>query len=121
MSRLNAQRGQTRGTGVSDYGSGHPFNGQGSSASEMPPLMPTAGPSAGPHPASSSGGPDRVSDPIPFRRPMPSAGLSDELHAADPVADDLLPGTQEPVLGPTGRPMPVLPEPAPISIHGNAR
>ena len=62
-----------------------------------------------------------MSDPIPFRRPMPSAGLSEELHAADPVADDLIPGTQEPVLGPTGRPMPFLPEPTPISIHGNAR
>ena len=28
---------------MNDYGSGHPFNGQGSSASEMPPLMPVAG------------------------------------------------------------------------------
>ena len=26
-----------------------------------------------------------MSDPIPFRRPMPSAGIHDELHAADPA------------------------------------
>jgi chromosome partitioning protein len=71
--------------------------------------------------ASASGGPDRVNDPIPLRRPMPSAGLADELHAADPVVDELLPGETAPVLGPTGRPMPVLPEPRPIGIHGNAR
>ena len=69
-----------------------------------------------------------MSDPIPFRRPMPSADgdQADELHAADPVLDDqltedLLAGAPEVPLGPTGRPMPVLPEPRPISIHGNAR
>ncbi len=69
-----------------------------------------------------------MSDPIPFRRPMPSADgdQADELHAADPVLDeplgqDLLAGASEVPLGPTGRPMPVLPEPRPISIHGNAR
>ena len=69
-----------------------------------------------------------MSDPIPFRRPMPSADgdQADELHAADPVlddqlTDDLLAGAPEVPLGPTGRPMPVLPEPRPISIHGNAR
>jgi chromosome partitioning protein len=116
---------------VNDYGTGHPFGGQGSqgsSASEIPPLMPNpgqvraSGPGS-PTPAASAGGPDRVSDPIPFRRPMPSAGGAEELHAADPpaVADALLAEPGEQVLGPTGRPMPVLPEPRPISIHGNAR
>ncbi len=102
---------------MKDFGSGHPFGSQGSSASEMPPMMPNP---------VSAGGPDRVSDPIPFRRPMPSAlpsaGDTSELHAADPVVtDDLVAGAEAPVLGPTGRPMPVLPEPRPISIHGNAR
>ena len=115
---------------MNDHGSGNPFGGQGShgsSASEIPPLMPNpsqvrASVAGSPTPAS-AGGPDRVSDPIPFRRPMPSAGDVEEIHAADPpgAAADLLPGAGEPVLGPTGRPMPVLPEPRPISIHGNAR
>jgi chromosome partitioning protein len=59
---------------------------------------------------------------------MPSADgdQADELHAADPVVDDqltddFLAGAPDVPLGPTGRPMPVLPEPRPISIHGNAR
>ena len=38
----------------------------------------------------------RVSEPLPFRH-------------------------EEPVLGPTGRPMPDLPEPKPLATHGNAR
>jgi chromosome partitioning protein len=42
-----------------------------------------------------------VSEPIPFERP--------------PAPVD------EPVLGPTGRPLPHLPEPAPLATHGNAR
>src|SRR3954453_20452944 len=66
-------------------------------------------------------------DPIPFRRPVEQ---QEELHVADPAPaplDDLAapqpaPSVEpEPVIGPTGRPMPVLPEPRPISIHGNAR
>ena len=65
-----------------------------------------------PNYASAAGGPDRVSDPIPFRRPSPEP--VDELHVADPLP-------QEELLGPTGRPMPRLPEPRPIGIHGNAR
>jgi chromosome partitioning protein len=63
-----------------------------------------------------------VSDPIPFRRPEPSQPSTtpapEELHAADPPAAEESP---ELVLGPTGRPMPDLPEPRPIGIHGNAR
>src|SRR4051794_28523072 len=82
----------------------------------MPPL--------GPHPvthrptpfSTASGGPDRVSDATPSRRPAP--GAPDELHAADPPVVEASP---ELVIGPTGRPMPDLPEPRPIGIHGNAR
>jgi chromosome partitioning protein len=123
---------------VNDYGSGHPIGGQGSQgsgASEIPPMMSAGRPSprsvsgqASTHPAPASGGPDRVSDPIPFRRPMPSAGDADELHAADPPArtglpDDVLAGAAgaADTLGPTGRPLPEIPEPRPIGIHGNAR
>src|SRR6476659_8038663 len=116
----------TRGIGVNDFGSGHPFGGQGSSAAEIPPMY---------RPAASAGGPDRVSDPIPFRRPgsdqdpraeMQKAlrgEIQEELHAADPVVPgaDATALVAEPKLGPTGRPWPDLPEPRPIGIHGNAR
>jgi chromosome partitioning protein len=44
-----------------------------------------------------------VSDPLPFERPV----------AATPAT--------EPKLGPTGRPMPFLPEPAPVKAHDRAR
>jgi chromosome partitioning protein len=115
---------------VNDFGSGHPFGGQGnqgSSASEIPPMMPHNHPVSSPvhRPAASAGGPDRVSDPIPFRLPGSDEQdqrpqLQEELHAADPVT---APGglVAGPKLGPTGRPMPHLPEPRPIGIHGNAR
>ncbi|HEY0904447.1 MAG TPA: AAA family ATPase, partial [Marmoricola sp.] len=42
-----------------------------------------------------------MSDPLPFERPLAAAA--------------------QPALGPTGRPMPQIPEPAPVSEHGNAR
>jgi chromosome partitioning protein len=67
----------------------------GSSAPEMPPLT---RPPAPPH---EPGEHHDVSDPIPFER---TATLS-----------------EEPVLGPTGRPMPDLPELRPLQRHGNAR
>jgi chromosome partitioning protein len=66
----------------------------GSGAPEMPPL--TRPPS--PH---EPGDQHVVSDPIPFER---TATLP-----------------EEPVLGPTGRPMPDLPELRPLQRHGNAR
>ena len=129
---------------MNDFGPGTP----GTSASEIPPMVdparlrPSVGPvgSAGtaPHP----GDTDRVSDPIPFRRPMPeaqpsdperSADLRDELTVAEPApagstADPVLDVTvaaaapaAEQKLGPTGRPMPELPEPRAVTTHGNAR
>lgn len=72
----------------------------GSGAPEMPPL--TRPPS--PH---EPGDQHVVSDPIPFERPEPrgSAGTT----------------TKEAPLGPTGRPMPDLPELRPLQQHGNAR
>jgi chromosome partitioning protein len=111
---------------VNDFGSGP----HGTSASEMPPMTPIRMPGA----ASAAGGP--VSEPIPFRRPAPVSGRPgneyDELHVADPAPEEELIAAPviepveprepaQPVLGPTGRPMPQLPEPRPISIHGNAR
>jgi len=80
----------------------------GSSAHEMPPLVRTPTPSA-------PGDQDRVTEPIPFER-LPEPEVQGE---PAPVATD----TAEPevVLGPTGRPLPVIPEPRPVSHHGNAR
>jgi chromosome partitioning protein len=111
---------------VNDHGSGHPSHLQGGSASEMPPLMPnpaafpsrtSAPPTMSEAPAAE--GPDRVSEPIPFRRPVMPGGPppDEELHVADPPRAD----GPELELGPTGRPTPHIPEPRPIAIHGNAR
>ncbi len=52
---------------------------------------------------------EQVSEPIPFRQP---AAAAEPMVAEEPA---------EPVLGPTGRPMPRLPEPRPVTTHGNAR
>ena len=104
--------GQTRGSYVNDNGSRLPSTGTG--ASEMPPLVRT--PAARSAETDPAGGAEDVRDPIPFRRPEQRPD-PEELHVADP------PAPEEPalVLGPTGRPMPDLPEPRPIGIHGNAR
>jgi chromosome partitioning protein len=69
----------------------------------MPPLgrpFPTPGSPAERRPA--AGESDRVNEPLPFARPEPPAAPTVEL-------------------GPTGRPMPHLPEPRPVTTHGNAR
>ncbi len=66
-----------------------------------------------------------MSDPIPFRRQSvePAEQLFAQPAAQAPAQPAAPAPAQpaEPVLGPTGRPMPDLPEPRPISIHGNAR
>jgi chromosome partitioning protein len=85
--------------------------GQGSSAPEMPPL----------------GTPpdiDRAAEPIPFVRPeRPTEEAPVTEPATSPAADQAGTAVADPevVLGPTGRPMPHLPEPGPVSTHGNAR
>src|SRR4051794_20668053 len=90
---------------MSDGGTfaGLPGHG-GSSAAEMPPLIRT--------PTPSPSGDDRVSDPLPFDRPL----------AADAAADlpvvDTAPSVE---VGPTGRPMISIPEPRPLAEHGHAR
>src|SRR4051794_19168482 len=65
----------------------------GAAAGEMPPQVRT--PSSFPDPRDEL----PVSDPLPFESPAAVA----------------------PVLGPTGRPMPHLPEPRPVATHGRAR
>lgn len=80
-------------------------------STEIPPLFSPHRPGA-PSPQA-TGDPERVSDPIPFRRPDPADSAREEQAL---VAED---ATTK--LGPTGRPMPVLPEPRPVTTHGNAR
>ena len=54
------------------------------------------------------------------RTPVPSPDPRDELPVSDPLPFER-PATPEPVLGPTGRPLPDLPEPRPLTSHGHAR
>jgi len=81
----------------------------GSNASEMPPLGPVPAP-----PTAAV-----TTEPIPIQRsePVVSTGSTTEVEPAASTGAT----TAEPVLGPTGRPWPELPDPRPISIHGNAR
>ncbi|GAB2452591.1 ParA family protein [Nocardioides hungaricus] len=69
----------------------------GSAAGEMPPLVRPPAPEATPETPEAIGE-DHVADALPFERPASKAEL-----------------------GPTGRPMPDLPEPRPLTTHGNAR
>ena len=70
----------------------------GSGAAEMPPLVSV------PLTATAA---ETVGEPIPFVRPQ---------HVSPQPSE-----VTEPVLGPTGRPMPELPVPRPLTSHGNAR
>ncbi len=88
---------------------------QDSSAEEMPPLA------RPPAPASSSGDQDRVREPIPFERQVEAAASTTETTEQVASNGHATAAPAEPVLGPTGRPMPVLPEPRPLTQHGHAR
>jgi chromosome partitioning protein len=81
---------------VNEHGTGP----SGSIASQVPPLLGPAQVNGLPTTTAAPGDPERVSEPIPFPRPEQPA---------------------RPVLGPTGRPVPDIPEPRPVSTHGNAR
>ncbi len=85
-------------------GSGHgPY---GTHASSIPPLMRPPQP----RPAPPEGAP--LGDPVPLRRPEATGGTQ---------VVDAPPAEPEVVLGPTGRPLPDLPEPRPLASHGNGR
>jgi chromosome partitioning protein len=89
------------------------FGAGGSSASEIPPLLINpAGSIAGhatviAHPAS------RISSPAEVT--LDETSLQEETVTVSTAEET------EVVLGPTGRPMPDLPEPTPLTTHGNAR
>jgi chromosome partitioning protein len=85
-------------------------------ATAMPPKVPLPAPTEAPPlvPAAVSA-PEAdlpVTEPLPFLRP------GDEEEPAV-VAQEV--SAEEVVLGPTGRPMPVFPEPPPLTSHGHAR
>jgi len=94
---------------MADGGTFSGFHGAtGSGAPEMPPLGRPPAPPRTDDPASQE---PRLSDPLPFQ-PRSGEPVLDQVAGA-PAA--------EPVLGPTGRPLPDLPEPRPLTTHGNAR
>ena len=109
----------------------------GTGASEIPPLVDPARRSAwappnpsevdrsapAPSPRIDAGEPARVSDPIPFRRPDPHEPetLPGTDHEPVPRPGAVATAEREVEIGPTGRPMPDLPEPRPLTSHGNAR
>ena len=78
---------------------------RGSSASEIPPFVPV--PQV-----------ERTTDPIPFGR---SHAQVSEAEVVGQTTTEEASAPAQPVIGPTGRPMPVLPEPTPVTTHGNAR
>ena len=96
---------------MNEYGPGS----QGTSASEIPPLVRPSQVNGAPTSPTATGDPERVSDPIPFSRPPEPAAVTSDVATGTTAA------TAAPVLGPTGRPMPDLPEPKPLMSHGNAR
>src|SRR6478735_12456332 len=70
----------------------------GAAAGEMPPLVHTPSPHPTAPTQTTESGEDHVADALPFERPP-----------------------AEVKLGPTGRPMPDIPEPRPVTEHGHAR
>ncbi len=92
---------------MNDFGA-RPTGPGGSSASEIPPMIHPGLYRTGQDATSASPGAagqaERVSEPLPFARPETAA-----------------PSAPAQELGPTGRPMPHLPEPRPVSTHGSAR
>jgi chromosome partitioning protein len=87
----------------------------GSNASEMPPLGPVPAP-----PAAAVTTP-QTTEPIPMQRSEPAPVVEPVETTQPEVSTSTTTETSKPVLGPTGRPWPELPEPRPIAIHGNAR
>ncbi len=107
-------------TGANGFG---PFFG-GSSASEIPPLYrPPAPPSTDAAPIPFRTG--RIVEPPPPRVEEVQEDVVVEEVVAEPEVLEPVVEEQQPepevVLGPTGRPMPDLPDPRPVQVHGNAR
>jgi chromosome partitioning protein len=90
------------------------FGAGGTSASEVPPLVV--------NPAGSVVGDARViAHPTSRDSSSPEVTLDQETQLTDEETTVSTAEETEVVLGPTGRPMPDLPEPAPLTTHGHAR
>jgi chromosome partitioning protein len=92
------------------------FGAGGTSASEVPPLVvnPAGDATVIEHPASrNSSTPEVTLDQETLRQP--AAAPREEENTVTTAEET------EVVLGPTGRPMPDLPEPTPLTTHGHAR
>jgi chromosome partitioning protein len=87
----------------------------GAAAPEMPPVARTPVPPYVPDPEPSEPS-DMSSAPAMEPLPFEPRGTTIEAEPAD-----LAPSDASAVMGPTGRPMPVLPEPKPVTTHGRAR
>ncbi len=93
---------------------GGPPGPQGSSAPEMPPLVP-------PIPPPSPGGDTVVNYTVPFPGARADLSTADPAPLVEPVAEAPVEVPADVVLGATGRPMPVIPEPGPVAESARAR
>jgi len=94
----------------------------GANAPAMPPKIPGPGPEVPLEALLSGEAEATVTDPLPFVRPSDEEPVTGDLDAGGVAVDDVEPeDVPEVVLGPTGRPMPVFPDPAPLTSHGRAR
>ena len=94
----------------------------GASAPVVPPRSPI--PEVPAASAETQEGAHPMTEPLPFVRPGDKEGDAEGAEvtaedAARETADDA--AGAEPVLGPTGRPMPVFPDLEPLAAHGHAR
>ena len=98
------------------FGRGH----SGSDAPAMPPKVPA--PAATPVPTSvtTESAHPPMGQPLAFVPPdePPEDEVVTTVTTAEPLVEE---AASEPELGPTGRPMPVLPDPKPLTTHGHAR
>jgi len=91
----------------------------GANAPVIPPKVPTPGPEA-PTEVSAEEAALPVTAPVPIVRPSDQEPVGPDLDeagggiAVDEVVADV-------VIGPTGRPVPVFPDPRPLTTHGHAR
>ena len=92
----------------------------GSSAPDMPPRMPIPAPGSQDIPL--GGGPDDVAGTAPSADAATTT-LQFPVDATEPAVTTAEPvrRSDAPEIGPTGRPMPVLPDPPPLTEHGPAR
>jgi chromosome partitioning protein len=96
----------------------------GADAPAMPPRIPVP-----PMPVPTDDAERPVTEPAPFVRPNDEAVTATDHDAAASVRVDQVDQVVEPIaepigeveIGPTGRPMPVFPDPTPLTVHGDAR